>query len=106
MVMAAPLNQGTGTSLSARYSFSPRARASTGYVHVRDLSGSGASADQFSVVVQYDVSRPVFFYFSAAYPSNHDDARFRPRGVNVTGLPVPHPVAPVAGVQLGLNERF
>jgi predicted porin len=101
-----PLYHGAGGSLSAQYSFSPHARASAGYAHVRDFTGAGASADQFSAAFEYDVSRTLLFYFSAAYLANHDDASFTLRGVNVTGLPVAYPGAPVKGVQLGLIERF
>ncbi|SDR40225.1 Outer membrane protein (porin) [Paraburkholderia fungorum] len=101
-----PLYHGAGGSVSAQYSFSPRARASLGYAHVRDYSTGSASADQFSAAFEYEFSRTLLVYFSAAYLSNHDDARFTLRGVNVTGLPVAYPGAPVAGVQLGVVQRF
>jgi predicted porin len=101
-----PYYHGAGGSLSAQYSFSPHARASVSYAHVRDYSTAGASADQFSAAFEYDFSRTLLFYFSAAYLANHDDARFTLRGVNVTGLPVAYPGAPVAGVQLGVIQRF
>jgi predicted porin len=101
-----PLYHGEGGSLSAQYTFSPYARASVGYAHVRDLTGSGASADQFSAAFEYDMSRTLLFYFSAAYLANHDDATFTLRGVNVIGLPVAYPGAPVKGMQLGLIQRF
>jgi predicted porin len=101
-----PFYHGAGGSLSAQYSLSPHARASVGYAHVRDYSTDGASADQFSAAFEYDFSRTLLFYFSAAYLRNHDDARFTLRGVNVVGLPVAYPGAPVAGVQLGVVERF
>jgi predicted porin len=101
-----PLYHGAGGSLSAQYSFSSNARASLGYAHVRDYTGAGASADQFSMAFEYNVSRTLLFYFSAAYLANHDDASFTLRGVNVTGLPVAYPGAPVKGVQLGVLERF
>ena len=101
-----PLYHGAGGSVSAQYSVSSRARASVGYAHVRDFSTAGASADQFSAAFEYEFSRTVLVYFSAAYLSNHDDARFTLRGVNVVGLPVAYPGAPVAGVQLGVIQRF
>lgn len=101
-----PRYHGAGASLSAQYSLSPHVRASAGYAHVRDFTRAGASADQFSAAFEYDLSRTMLFYFSAAYLSNHDDAQFTLRGVNVTGLPVAYPGAPVKGVQLGLIERF
>lgn len=101
-----PFYHGAGGSLSAQYSFSPHARVSLGYAHVRDYSTDGASADQFSAAFEYEFSRTLLVYFSAAYLSNHDDARFTLRGVNVTGLPVAYPGAPVAGVQLGVIQRF
>jgi predicted porin len=101
-----PLYHGAGGSLSAQYSFSANARASLGYAHVRDYTGAGASADQFSMAFEYNVSRTLLFYFSAAYLANHDDASFTLRGVNVIGLPVAYPGAPVKGVQLGVLERF
>ncbi|WP_425435536.1 porin [Paraburkholderia ribeironis] len=101
-----PLYHGAGGSLSAQYSFSAHARASVGYAHVRDYATAGASADQFSAAFEYDFSRTLLLYFSAAYLANHDDARFTLRGVNVVGLPVAYPGAPVAGVQLGVIQRF
>lgn len=101
-----PLYHGAGGALSAQYSFSSNARASVGYAHVRDFTGAGASADQFSLAFEYNFSSALLFYFSAAYLSNHDGASFTLRGVNVTGLPVAYPGAPVAGVQFGVLERF
>jgi predicted porin len=101
-----PLYHGAGASLSAQYSLTPHARASVGYAHVRDYSTDGASADQFSAAFEVDFSRTLLVYFSAAYLSNHDDASFTLRGVNVTGLPVAYPGAPVKGVQLGVVQRF
>ncbi|WP_408294072.1 MULTISPECIES: porin [Paraburkholderia] len=101
-----PLYHGVGGALSAQYSFSSNARASVGYAHVRDFTGAGASADQFSLAFEYNFSSALLFYFSAAYLSNHDGASFTLRGVNVTGLPVAYPGAPVAGVQFGVLERF
>ncbi|WP_429303761.1 porin [Paraburkholderia sp. GAS199] len=101
-----PLYHGAGGSLSAQYAFSARARASLGYTHARDFTGAGANADQFSAALEYDMSPTLLLYFSAAYLANHEDASFTLRGVNVTGLPVAYPGAPVKGVQLGLIERF
>jgi hypothetical protein len=37
---------------------------------------------------------------------NRGDATFTLRGVNVVGLPVAYPGAPVRGVQVGMIERF
>jgi predicted porin len=101
-----PLYHGEGGALSAQYTVSPHARASLGYAHVRDMTGEGASADQFSAAFEYDMSRTLLLYFSAAYLANHGDASFTLRGVNVTGLPVAYPGAPVKGMQLGLIQRF
>jgi predicted porin len=101
-----PVYHGAGVSLSAQYSLSPHARASLGYAHVRDYTHANGGADQFSAAFEYDLSRTLQVYFSAAYLANHDDSTFTLRGVNVTGLPVAYPGAPVAGVQLGVIERF
>jgi predicted porin len=102
----APVYHGAGGSLSAQYSFSTNARASLGYAHVRDYTTPGGSADQFSAAFEYSMSPTLLLYFSAAYLANHDDSSFTLRGVNVTGLPVAYPGAPVAGVQFGVIERF
>ncbi|MGF6290379.1 putative porin [Paraburkholderia youngii] len=102
----APVYHGAGGSLSAQYSFSNNARASLGYAHVRDYTTPGGSADQFSAAFEYSMSPTLLLYFSAAYLANHDDSSFTLRGVNVTGLPVAYPGAPVAGVQFGVIERF
>ncbi|RZF30692.1 porin [Paraburkholderia sp. UYCP14C] len=80
--------------------------ASLGYAHVRDYTTPGGNADQFSAAFEYSMSPTLLLYFSAAYLANHDDSSFTLRGVNVTGLPVAYPGAPVAGVQLGVIERF
>jgi predicted porin len=101
-----PVYHGAGGSLSAQYSFSTNARASLGYAHVRDYTTADGSADQFSVAFEYNMSPTLLLYFSAAYLANHDDSSFTLRGVNVTGLPVAYPGAPVAGVQFGVIERF
>ncbi|WP_407945288.1 porin [Paraburkholderia antibiotica] len=101
-----PVYHGAGGSLSAQYSFSAHLRAALGYAHVRDYTTPNGSADQFSAAVEYDMSRTLLLYCSAAYLANHDDSSFTLRGVNVTGLPVAYPGAPVAGVQFGLLQRF
>ncbi|WP_345815872.1 porin [Paraburkholderia sp. PREW-6R] len=101
-----PLYHGAGGSVSAQYSFSTVARASLGYTRVHDYTGTGANADQFSASFEYNLSRTLLLYFSAAYLANHDDASFTLRGVNVTGLPVAYAGAPVKGVQLGVVRRF
>jgi predicted porin len=102
----APVYHGAGGSLSAQYSVSANARAALGYAHVRDYTTPDGSADQFSAAFEYDVSRTLQLYFSAAYLANHDDSSFTLRGVNVTGLPAAYPGAPVAGVQFGVLQRF
>ena len=95
-----------GLSLSMRYAFSPRLRASLGYAYARDRSGGDNDADQFSVACEYDLSPKLTLYASGAMLRNHHDATFTLRGVNVTGLPAAYPGAPVRGVQLGMIERF
>ena len=44
--------------------------------------------------------------FTAVDLENRGNAAFTLRGVNVTGLPVAYPGAPVRGVQIGMIERF
>ena len=95
-----------GLSLSMRYAFSPRLRASLGYAYARGRSGGDNDADQFSVACEYDLSPKLTLYASGAMLRNHHDATFTLRGVNVTGLPAAYPGAPVRGVQLGMIERF
>jgi predicted porin len=95
-----------GLSVSASWAMAPDARASIGYAHARDRSGGDNDADQFSVAFEYTMSRSVLLYFTAADLDNHAQANFTLRGVNVTGLPVAYPGAPVKGVQLGMIERF
>jgi predicted porin len=95
-----------GVSLSASWAVSRQARASLGYAHARDRSGQGNNADQFSVAFEYTLSRSLLLYFTAADLENRGNAAFTLRGVNVTGLPVAYPGAPVRGVQIGMIERF
>jgi len=95
-----------GVSLSASWAVSRQARASLGYAHARDRSGQGNNADQFSVAFEYTLSRSLLLYFTAADLENRRNAAFTLRGVNVTGLPVAYPGAPVRGVQIGMIERF
>jgi hypothetical protein len=45
-------------------------------------------------------------YLSAADLENRGQATFTLRGVNVTGIPVAYPGAPVRGIQIGMIERF
>lgn len=52
------------------------------------------------------VARPRLLYITAADLENRGNATFTLRGVNVTGLPVAYPGAPVRGVQFGTIERF
>ena len=95
-----------GISLSASWAITPLARASLGYAHARDRSGEGNNADQFSVAFEYTLSRSLLLYFTASDLENRGNATFTLRGVNVTGLPVAYPGAPVRGVQLGMIEQF
>ncbi|SAL40314.1 gram-negative porin domain protein [Caballeronia sordidicola] len=95
-----------GVSISASWDLSTQARASLGFAHARDRSGQGNNADQFSVAFEYTLSRSVVLYFTAADLENRGNAQFVLRGVNVTGLPVAYPGAPVRGVQAGMIERF
>jgi predicted porin len=95
-----------GLSVSMRYAFSPRLRASVGYAYARDRSGADNDADQFSVACEYDLSPKLLLYASGAMLRNYGNATFTLRGVNVTGLAPAYPGAPVRGVQLGMIERF
>jgi predicted porin len=95
-----------GVSVSARYAWSARLRASLGYTFMRDRSGGDNDADQFSAAGEYDLSRTLTLYASAGWLRNRADATFTLRGVNVTGLPPSWPGAPVRGVQLGVLDRF
>jgi predicted porin len=95
-----------GLSVSMRYAISSRFRASLGYAYAHDQSGGDNDADQFSVACEYDLSPKVLLYASGAILRNHADATFTLRGVNVVGIPVAYPGAPVRGVQMGMIERF
>ncbi|MEP9323037.1 porin [Paraburkholderia phymatum] len=95
-----------GASVSAQWQFAPHASASVGYAHARDGSGGDNDADPFSVAFDYQVSKALLLYLSAADLENRGQAAFTLRGVNVTGIPVAYPGAPVRGVQVGMIERF
>jgi predicted porin len=101
-----PLYHDDGVSLSASWAISSQARAALGYTHARDRTGQGDNADQFSIAFEYSLSSSLLLYFTAADLENRNQATFTLRGVNVTGLPVAYPGAPVRGVQLGMIERF
>jgi predicted porin len=95
-----------GLSVSGRYAFSPRLRASLGYTYMRDRSDSGNNADQFSLASEYDISKQVTVYASAGWLRNRGKATLTLRGVNVTGLTTAYAGAPVRGVQFGIIDRF
>ncbi|WP_242468473.1 porin [Burkholderia plantarii] len=95
-----------GLAVSMRYAMTARLRASLGYAYLRDRSGSGDDADQFSAAAEYDLSPRVLLYASAGWLRNRGAATFTLRGVNVTGLAPAYPGATVKGVQLGMIERF
>jgi predicted porin len=95
-----------GLSLSAQWQITTQASASIGYAHARDRSGGDNNADQFSIAFDYQLSKSLLFYLTAADLENHAQATFTLRGVNVVGLPVAYPGAPVRGVQIGMIERF
>ncbi|ALL65376.1 Outer membrane protein porin [Paraburkholderia caribensis MBA4] len=95
-----------GLSISALWQITPQASASVGYAHARDRSGGDNDADQFSIAFDYQVSKALLLYLSAADLENRGQATFTLRGVNVTGIPVAYPGAPVRGVQIGMIERF
>ncbi|CAB3804609.1 porin [Pararobbsia alpina] len=101
-----PAYHAAGGSISAQYWFSTQSRVSVGYARALECSSAGAGANQLSAAFEYDVSRTLQLYFNTAYLSNRGSATFTLRSVNVTGLPVAYPGAPVRGVQLGLIKRF
>lgn len=103
---ASPSYHDDGLSVSARYAVTPRFRASFGYTYMRDRSGAGNDADQFSVACEYELSKKLLLYASAASLRNRGSGAFTLRGVNVTGLPVAYPGAPVRGFQIGMIDRF
>lgn len=55
---------------------------------------------------EYDLSPKVLLYASGALLRDRAEATFTLRGVNVVGIPVAYPGAPVRGVQVGMIERF
>jgi predicted porin len=95
-----------GMSVSARYAFSVRLRASLGYTYMRDQSGGDNNADQFSAACEYDLSSTLMLYASAGWLRNRGDAEFTLRGTDQTGLPAAYPGAPIRGVQFGVIDRF
>lgn len=95
-----------GVSVSARYAFSHHWRASLGYAYMRDQSGQGNNADQFSLASEYDLSKHVTCYASAGWLRNRGNATLTIRGVNVTGLTPAYAGAAVRGVQIGMIDRF
>lgn len=101
-----PVYHNDGVAFSMRYAFNTRFRATLGYAYVRDRSGKGNNADQFSAMCEYTFSKTLLAYASAGWLRNRGDATFTLRGVNVVGLPPTWPGAPVRGVQLGLIDRF
>lgn len=101
-----PVYHGRGGSVSLQYQLSPALDLSVGYAHVSDESVAAGSATQWSALIHYTVSPRLTLYGAAAHLANHGQSTFTLRGVNVTGLPVAYPGAPVQGVQIGLIERF
>ncbi|MGI4813636.1 MAG: porin [Janthinobacterium lividum] len=101
-----PLYRGHGGSVSLQYQPSAALAFSVGYAHVSDDSVAAGSASQWSALVNYTMSPRLTLYGAAARLANHGASTFTLRGVNVTGLPVAYPGAPVQGVQFGLIERF
>jgi predicted porin len=101
-----PRYHNDGMSVSMRYAVTPRFRASLGYTYMRDRSGAGNDADQFSAMCEYDMSRRLLFYASAGFLRNKGEGEQTLRGVNTVGLPPAYPGAPVRGVQIGAIERF
>ncbi|WP_347556590.1 porin [Robbsia sp. KACC 23696] len=95
-----------GVSISGRYAFTHQWRASLGYAYMRDQSGNGNNADQFSLASEYDLSKQLTVYASAGWLRNHGKATLTLRGVNVTGLTPAYAGAPVRGVQIGIIDRF
>ncbi|MBN3727394.1 porin [Burkholderia sp. Ac-20379] len=95
-----------GAAVSVRYAVSSRWRAALGYAYMRDRSGKGNDADQFSAMTEYDLSPRVLLYASAGWLRNRGTGTFTLRGVNVTGLTPAYPGATVKGVQVGMIQRF
>ncbi|RQR85334.1 porin [Burkholderia sp. Bp9012] len=95
-----------GVSASARYAVSARFRTSLGYTWLRDRSGGDNDADQFSAACEYDLSKRVLLYASAAWLHNRGQAAFTLKGVNVIGLTPSWPGASVRGIQFGMIDRF
>ena len=88
-----PAYHDDGIAVSLRYAFAASFDASLGYAYVRDRSGAGNNADQFSAMCEYSLSKRLQFYASAGWLRNRNNATFTLRGVNVTGLPPTWPGA-------------
>nr|WP_084636070.1 porin [Burkholderia metallica] len=101
-----PRYHNDGVSASARYAVNARFRTSLGYTWLRDRSGGDNDVDQFSAACEYDVSKRILLYASAAWLRNRGHASFTLKGVNVTGLPPSWPGASVRGIQFGMIDRF
>jgi predicted porin len=101
-----PLYHGHGGSVSLQYQLSSALGFAAGYAHVSDDSVATGSAGQWSALIDYTMSPQLTLYGTVARLVNHGESTFTLRGVNVTGLPVAYPGAPVQGVQFGLIERF
>lgn len=101
-----PVYHGHGGSASLRYQWSSALGFAAGYAHVSDDAVATGSASQWSALVDYTMSPRLTLYCAVARLANHGESTFTLRGVNVTGLPVAYPGAPVQGVQFGMIERF
>ncbi|WP_144107482.1 porin [Paraburkholderia sp. BCC1886] len=95
-------------SLSADYRFSPFFSAGLGYAFIKDSSALGNNAQQFSGIVNYDLSKATRLYGVVSRLNNSHGAQYKMAGASITtgSFLTPDKGANETGVQVGIRHLF
>lgn len=103
-----PGNYHSTYSFSADYRVNPAITVGAAYAFIDDSSSLGNNAREFSLIVNYDLSKRTRLYADASRLNNSNTAQFRMTGASITvgSLLTPDAGQNETGVQIGIRHLF
>jgi predicted porin len=92
--------------LSAKYQLNPASYVSLGYAILRDRTSQKNNANQFGLMLEYDVSKRTNVYGALSFLRNRNQAEYTLAGAANAGLALAYPGADARGLQVGVVHRF
>jgi predicted porin len=103
-----PGNYHNTYSVSADYRVNPATTIGAGYGYIQDSSSHGNNARQFSLIVNYDLSKRTRLYSVASRLNNSNTAQFKMAGASITTgtFLTPDAGKSETGFQVGIRHLF